>query len=116
LTPTKIRELSIVGSRGTFIVNYLTQDLAFYQNSAITSTWDHRYHIGGMSEGDVVHYAFPCQEPIRAEIEAFMRFIRDEIPNPSPPEEATATLALALDLIKSATQGRPVVPSKLALC
>ena len=32
LTPTKIRELSVIGERGMFVANYLTQDLTFYEN------------------------------------------------------------------------------------
>ena len=33
LTPTKIRELAIVGERGMFLANYLSQDLYFYENN-----------------------------------------------------------------------------------
>ena len=32
LTPTKVRELTATGERGMYLVNYLTQDLYFYEN------------------------------------------------------------------------------------
>jgi predicted dehydrogenase len=33
LTPTKIRELYVTGERGMFRVNYITQDLCFFENA-----------------------------------------------------------------------------------
>ena len=33
LTPAKIRELYVTGERGMFRVNYLTQDLFFFENA-----------------------------------------------------------------------------------
>ena len=34
LTPTKIRELSVLGERGMFVVDYLARELTFYENDA----------------------------------------------------------------------------------
>ncbi|HYM66553.1 MAG TPA: Gfo/Idh/MocA family oxidoreductase, partial [Patescibacteria group bacterium] len=33
LTPTKIRELSVLGERGMFVCNYLTQELQYFENA-----------------------------------------------------------------------------------
>ena len=33
LTPTKIRELSVLGERGMFVVDYLARELTFYENA-----------------------------------------------------------------------------------
>ena len=40
LTPTKIRELTVTGEKGMFQVNYLTQEVYFYENDYSTTTWD----------------------------------------------------------------------------
>src|SRR5690606_20141800 len=37
LTPTKIRQLTVSGNRGTFVADYLSQDVAFYENGAVPS-------------------------------------------------------------------------------
>ena len=54
LTPTKIRELLVTGERGLFQVNYLTQDLTFYENSTVPADWDTLRTITGVSEGAMI--------------------------------------------------------------
>src|SRR5439155_24572486 len=51
LTPTKVRELSITGEKGMYLVNYLTQDVYFYENDYTTTTWDALRSLTGVSEG-----------------------------------------------------------------
>ena len=51
LTPTKVRELSITGEKGMYLVNYLTQDVYFYENDYTTMTWDALRSLTGVSEG-----------------------------------------------------------------
>jgi predicted dehydrogenase len=111
LMPTKIRELTVIGSRGTFIANYLTQDLSFHENSAVSVAWEDLGSLRGMSEGNAVRYAFSRQEPLRAELEAFVAYARGG-PCPISPEDATDTLAIALDLIASAHDGIPILHSE----
>ena len=108
LTPTKIRELSVVGQFGTFVANYLTQDLAFYENSAVDIAWDGLATLKGISEGNLTRYSFPRKEPLRAEIESFVEYVRDGGDCPASPEDATEALAIALDLIESARTRTPV--------
>ncbi len=33
LTPTKVRQLTVTGERGTFVVDYLNQHLTLYENA-----------------------------------------------------------------------------------
>ena len=40
LSPTKIRELTVNGERGMFVVNYLTQDLYLYENGYTEGNWE----------------------------------------------------------------------------
>lgn len=112
LTPTKIRELTIVGSHGTFIANYLSQDLIFLENAAVPSEWEDfasLQDIRGVSEGNTIRYAFRKQEPLRAELEAFVEYVRNGGPCPAPPEDAVEALRVALGLIQSAHTGAPIV-------
>src|SRR5438093_6399046 len=43
LTPTKIREVSVLGERGMFVCNYLTQELRYFRNADVAAA-DARQH------------------------------------------------------------------------
>ena len=90
LTPTKIRELLVTGERGMFQVNYLTQDLTFYENSTSPGTWDTLRNITGVSEGDMIRPRIEKTEPLRVELERFVAAARA-----SPPTWSAARTACA---------------------
>lgn len=71
LTPTKIRQLSVLGEHGMFLVNYLTQELWFYENRSARDRWE-SLAASGPSEGSVIKYELERVEPLRAELEAFV--------------------------------------------
>ncbi|MBI3964752.1 MAG: Gfo/Idh/MocA family oxidoreductase [Chloroflexi bacterium] len=72
LTPTKIRELTVTGERGMFVANYLTQELSFYANNHLQTSWEALDTLTGVSEGDMTRYSIQRKEPLRAELEAFV--------------------------------------------
>jgi UDP-N-acetylglucosamine 3-dehydrogenase len=81
LTPTKIRELCVTGERGMFRVDYITQDLSFFENaSADDDGWEALHMLRGVSEGRMIRYVVAKQEPLRAEQEAFLAAVRGEAP------------------------------------
>lgn len=114
LTSTKIRELMVVGNKGTFVANYLTQDLAFYANGAVESDWKDLSDLQRISEGESVGYKFEKIEPLRAEIEGFVQAIVDDTEVPALPESAANALAIAQALIESAENARPMQPRLLS--
>jgi predicted dehydrogenase len=71
LTPVKRRSVSVLGERGSFVADLLAGDLFFYSNAEIGSQWDQIAQLRGVSEGDMVRYAFPKREPLAVEHEAF---------------------------------------------
>ena len=76
ITPTKVRELSVLGEGGMFVVNYLTQDLLFYEHPTRATEWDQLSGMRGGREGDMVRYALDRREPLRVQWEAFVHAIR----------------------------------------
>ena len=63
ITRTKICELSVIGQRGMFKVDYLTQDLYFYENGYIkNSDWNSMNILRGVSEGKVIRYFIEKKE------------------------------------------------------
>lgn len=113
LTSTKVRELMVTGSRGTFVANYLTQDLAFFANGAVESEWEDLPDLQRIAIGEFESYEFEKVEPLRAEIEGFVHAVINETSVPAPPEGAANALSVALALIESAEQNAPVLPDLL---
>lgn len=113
LTSTKVRELMVTGSRGTFAANYLTQDLQFFENGAVESSWEDLKDLQRIAIGESVGYEFEKVEPLRAEITSFANAIANDTAVPAPPEGAANALAIALSLIESAESSTPVTPSLL---
>lgn len=71
LTPVKRRGVSVLGEKGVFEADLLAGDLYFYANAEVGSEWDQIAQLRGVSEGDMVRYAFPKREPLAVEHEAF---------------------------------------------
>jgi UDP-N-acetylglucosamine 3-dehydrogenase len=102
LTPTKVRELTVLGERGLFRVDDLTQDLYFYENAgADTVLWPEMQTLRGVREGSMVRYVFPRFEPLKAELQAFITAIREGTPSPVSGEDGLVALHLALLLLQS---------------
>src|SRR5438874_7450751 len=95
ITPTKVRELSILGEGGMFVVDYLTQDLTFYEHPTKATEWDQLAGMHGGAEGDMVRYALERREPLRLQWEAFVGALRAGGPAPVGGSDALATLSTA---------------------
>ncbi len=100
LTPTKIRELSLIGERGMFVVNYLTQDLHFYENDYLSNHWE-GFPIMGVSEGRKIRHNIKRKEPLVAELESFAEAIRNNAEPQISGEEALRAVFLAQRLLES---------------
>lgn len=108
LTPTKIRELAITGEKGMFLVNYLTQDLYFFENDATEIEWEHLARVVGVSEGDMTKLRINRREPLRVELESFVSAVAGNEHYEVCGEDGLETLKLAEGVLKSG-QSRSVV-------
>ncbi len=103
LTPTKVREVLVLGEAGLFRVDDLTQDLYFYENAQASSvSWPALQNIKGVSEGSMTRFALSRVEPLKAELQAFLSAILNDTPSPVSGEDGLAALRLALALIEAA--------------
>ncbi len=100
LTPTKIRELSLIGEKGMFLVNYLTQDLYFYENDYLNGNWE-GLAIMGVSEGRLIRHNIKRKEPLLAELESFVDAVRHDTAPQIGGEEALRAVLLAQKLLES---------------
>jgi predicted dehydrogenase len=107
LTPVKVRELAVLGERGMFVVDYLTQELSFYESAvgeaAGTAGWP---IVPG--EGAVTRLPVDRQEPLRAELAAFLRMARGLQPPPVSAGDAIAAMRVVEALVESARRGEAV--------
>lgn len=108
LTPAKIRELSLIGEKGMFLVNYLTQDLYFYENDYLNGNWEGLVAIMGVSEGRRIRHNIRRVEPLRAELEDFVRSVVEGRPPLVGGEEALRAVLLAQALLCSGREHRVV--------
>ena len=109
LTPTKVREVIVLGERGMFRVDDLTQDLYFYENAEVgRNYWPELQTLKGVSEGSMTRYALQRYEPLKAELQAFVHAIRSGEPMPVSGEDALAALRLALALVESGRTHRVI--------
>jgi predicted dehydrogenase len=101
LTPTKIRQLTVVGERGMYLANYLTQDVYWYKNSYDADTWETIGLFKGVREGDMVKVNIQKKEPLRVELEAFIEAVlKDQEPRVTG-NDGLRTLYLAQKLIEA---------------
>jgi UDP-N-acetylglucosamine 3-dehydrogenase len=105
LSPIKIREFFITGERGLFRVDYLTQDLFFYENPVYrTNEWDSINILRGVREGQMVRYVIAKKEPLRAELDAFVDCVLNHTASPVSGEDGLKALGLAKAIIHSGTE------------
>lgn len=92
LTPTKVRELNITGEKGMYLVNYLTQDVYFYENDYTATTWDALRSLTGVSEGTMTRLKVQKAEPLRLEYEDVIASIHNDTAPTVSGEDGLAVL------------------------
>ncbi len=108
LTPTKIRELNVIGERGMFQVNYLTQDLFFFENAEAHEAWDTLSILRGVAEGRMIRHVVTKREPLHSELEAFLATVRGETVPIVNGEDGLRALLQAEAIVRSGREHRPI--------
>jgi predicted dehydrogenase len=106
LTPEKRRELTLIGERGMLSASYLSQDLWFIESTGVPMDWSEIARVRGHTEATALRFAVPRVEPLKAELEAFVRCVLDDIEEPVSAEDGCRALAAALAVLESARQSR----------
>jgi len=102
LTPTKVRETMVLGEKGLFRVDDLMQDLYFYENiQAAGELWQPYKTIRGVSEGSMTRFPVQRQEPLKAELKAFIAAVESGDEVPVSGKDGLEALRLSLALVES---------------
>ena len=110
LTPTKVRQLAILGESGMYVADYLTQDLYWYTNTSTGSSWEALSAFRGAWEGDMVKVRLEKREPLRAELESFVHAVAHDEPPVVSGDDGMAAIIIGLALMWSAETNLPVSP------
>ncbi|HEV8611476.1 MAG TPA: Gfo/Idh/MocA family oxidoreductase [Thermoanaerobaculia bacterium] len=108
LTPIKLRELRVTGQRGMFVVDYMSQDLYFHENSYRAQEWDSLALFRGMEEGNVLKIRLHKEEPLRLELLSFVSAVRNGTPPGVGGADGLRALLLAQALLSSSAERRIV--------
>lgn len=111
LTPTKVRELTVTGEGGTFVLNYLTQELYHYGHPTEPTDWDTLANMRGAGEGDMIRYALPRREPLVVQWEAFLAAVDGNGEPRATGHDGYAALSTARAIQRSGGSHETVVPS-----
>ena len=106
LTPAKRRQLTVIGEEGMFELDYLTQRLTFTKSDLA-----HPQLIAGYAPtftGDVLEIAVETHEPLQAQLDAFVRAIRDGSRPYVDGEDGAWAVRIANALLEAASSARPV--------
>ncbi|MCL2470231.1 MAG: Gfo/Idh/MocA family oxidoreductase [Propionibacteriaceae bacterium] len=106
LSPMKERVTIVAGDRGMFVADTLTADLLYYSNGTVPTQWDTVSAFRGVSEGDVIRYAFPKREPLRVELEAFRDAVLGRSTTVVTMAEGVRTLRVVEAALESANSER----------
>jgi len=116
LTPAKRRSLVAVGEEGMFELDYLTQKLTFTRSNV-----ERPQMIGGYAttfSGDVAEIAIQNVEPLRAQLDEFVRVLRTGERPYVDGEDGLWAVAMANALLTAAAERRPIdlsdLPSRLS--
>ena len=109
LTPTRIRDVTVLGDRGMFHADCIRGRLTFFANADADGEADSAQGCyRRVTEGDVVNLPVVQEEPIRAELAAFVAAVVDDTDVPVSAADGLAALALALALGRSGAEHGPV--------
>lgn len=100
LYPVKIRNLTVLGEKGMYSANYITQELFFYkQNPALFIEEDSLNHAA--TRADVVKIAFKTREPLQIELDEFVNSLKEGSKMPVTAEDGLESLEIAYQMEKS---------------
>jgi predicted dehydrogenase len=110
LTPVKVRELTVTGEGGTFMLNYLTQELYHYGHPTAATSWDTLANMRGAGEGDMIRYALGRREPLLVQWETYLAALSGSGAPAATGYDGYAALSTARAIQRSGAVHEPVVP------
>jgi predicted dehydrogenase len=113
LSPRRVRDLTVLGEDGLFVLDYAAQTLTLDKAQELSpratagQPWS---PASGSARPGSIAIAVEPREPLQQELKAFLTAVRDGTPMPVTGPDALAAIAIADALTESARTGLPVKP------
>jgi len=108
LTPKKVREITVTGEKGMFVANYLLQELNFYENGFVRKNVDYNSGFMGVIEGTMKKIKIENEEPLKNELNAFIRAILENKQPTVTGKDGLSALYIAQKFIDSSKKNKVV--------
>jgi len=108
ITPTGKRDLTVIGEGGMLHADYVAQEVLFTESAGAANGWKELAQLRGDAASAVVRFSLNRVEPLRAELEAFLRCIVDDTNEPVSVYDGCRALVAGLAVRNSAAMSRPV--------
>jgi len=99
VTPTKIRKLSITGTRGHAELDYILQSITYWSNAGLSEYKDFAEFISKTTSFPKKEIEVKREEPLRLELKHFVSCIANDTATLVRPEDAVAALRIALQAL-----------------
>ncbi|MFH1447740.1 MAG: Gfo/Idh/MocA family oxidoreductase [Candidatus Micrarchaeota archaeon] len=106
LTPTKIRKLKVFGKKGMAEVDYISQELYFYENVPMKEELDYGRMLFSVMEGEMRRPKINKEEPLKAELMHFLRCVEGKEKQVISLEEGIEALRIAEAMKNSSNNGK----------
>lgn len=116
LSPRWLRDLTVLGENGLFVLDYAAQTLDLHKTPAVRSGPVQGWSLhSSSSPNTAVNITVEPREQLVLELEGFIHALHDGGPMPVTSHDALAALAIADALTQSARIGRTVRPERWSL-
>jgi UDP-N-acetylglucosamine 3-dehydrogenase len=108
LTPTKIRKLKVFGKKGMAEVDYIAQELYYFENVTLPEQVDFTTIAFGVTEGEMRRPKVNKEEPLKAEVTHFLKCVAGKEKPIITIEEGIRALQVAEAMKRSSKEGKVV--------
>ncbi len=91
-----------------YVVDYITQDLTFYENGEIGDSFHGLQLLRGITEGRMIREKIDKREPLRLEIEDFVNAVRNRTRPLVTGEDSLKALPVASALVQAGQEHRVI--------
>lgn len=108
VSPKRVREIEIYGTKGMFKCAYDNQTIFFYENADFTEDKKNIFTGGHISSGKIIELPVEKDEPLRAELENFVNSVLKKDKPLVRPREAQQALKVALAILSSGKENKVI--------
>ncbi|MBN1645259.1 Gfo/Idh/MocA family oxidoreductase [Candidatus Woesearchaeota archaeon] len=108
ISPKRLREIEIYGTKGMLKCSYDQQRIDFYENADFSEEKENIFQGGYVSVGKVTSFPVIKDEPLRLEIQNFVNSVLGKEEVLIKPEQARKVLRIALAILDSGEKNRTI--------